>query len=41
MCVCVCVCLQLRLADNAAGGLLKRADDLGCALELSELHRSG
>ncbi len=33
--------LQLRLADNAAGGLLKRADDLGCALELSELHRSG
>ncbi len=29
--------LQLRLADNAAGGLLKRAGELGCALELSEL----
>ncbi len=29
--------LQLRLADNAAGGLLKRAADLGCEMELSEL----
>ena len=29
--------LRLHLADNAAGGLLKRARDLGCALELSEL----
>lgn len=29
--------LRLRLADNVAGGLLKRARDLGCALELSEL----
>ena len=29
--------LQLRLADAAAGSLLKRAAGLGCALELSEL----
>ena len=30
-------CLQLRLADKVVGGLLKRAGDMGCTLELREV----